>query len=85
MLSLPIIIAIFRLCVAVPVKEPRATNELALDAKGVNFIAGFEGFRANFYTDAAVGPTLVCRLEYSLLTYEKGSENHWLGTCVSVS
>lgn len=64
---------------------PRATNALALDAKGVEFIASFEGFRPDFYTDAAVSLIPICSLEYSLLTYDTGSENHRLRTCVSVS
>ena len=54
MLTLPIILSVIPLALAAPVNEPRAVNALALDAKGVDFIAGFEGFRATFYTDAAV-------------------------------
>ncbi|KAL8730568.1 MAG: hypothetical protein Q9166_004022 [cf. Caloplaca sp. 2 TL-2023] len=30
-----------------------STGDLSLSANGVDFIAGFEGFRANFYNDAA--------------------------------
>ena len=68
MLSLPFLLAIFRICVASPVNMPRATNALALDAKGVEFIASFEGFRPDFYTDAAVSFTPPCSLGYSPLT-----------------
>ena len=59
MLTLPIILSILPLSLAAPVNEPRAVNALALDAKGVDFIAGFEGFRPNFYTDAAVRCTCI--------------------------
>lgn len=34
------------------------TADHSLSAKGVDFIAGFEGFRANFYNDAAVSFSL---------------------------
>lgn len=39
-----------------PVTPPGggSTGDRQLSAKGVEFIAGFEGFRANFYIDAAV-------------------------------
>lgn len=39
------------------------TGDLKLSAKGVNFIAGFEGFRANYYNDAVV--SLLYRWRFS--------------------
>lgn len=37
-----------------PSGGPGSTGDKSLSANGVNFIAGFEGFRANFYNDAVV-------------------------------
>lgn len=37
------------------------TGDLKLSANGVDFIAGFEGFRANYYNDAAVSLVYLSR------------------------
>ena len=86
MLSLSVMFAIFRICLAVPVNGPRAVNALALDAKGVDFIASFEGFRANFYTDAAVCRLPIMLLALILLTSVKGVRTIGYGhACQSTS
>ena len=44
----------FKCCEPKPSSGGGTTGDLSLSARGVDFIAGFEGFRANFYNDAAV-------------------------------
>ncbi|KAL8653828.1 MAG: hypothetical protein Q9226_003689 [Calogaya cf. arnoldii] len=43
----------FKCCEPKPSSGGGTTGDLSLSARGVDFIAGFEGFRANFYNDAA--------------------------------
>ena len=52
-----------------------STADRQLSANGVDFIAGFEGFRANYYNDAAVSYLAISNilvLGYSLILVSRG-------------
>ena len=54
------------------------TADHSLSAKGVDFIAGFEGFRANSYNDAAVSSPPYAWVLLLLLIFWSGRQNYRL-------
>lgn len=59
-----------------------SAGDHSLSANGVDFIAGFEGFRANFYNDAAVSLDFIPVCLMIVLNVYSGRKDYRLRACL---